>query len=103
MAAFAIGQGLFLYDPDATSISKSIDPGGSLHSMPVLLSGMQFAGVKMGQHMGCPSSILLDSVFVLKLKFSDLTSRPTTSRTVKGMCTEFFFFLLQFMFNIILY
>lgn len=39
---------------DATSISKSIDLSGSLHYMPVLLSGMQFAGVKMGQQTGCP-------------------------------------------------
>ena len=53
VAAFAIGQGLFLCNHDAPSISKSIDLTGSLHYMAVLLSEMQFAGVKMGQHMGC--------------------------------------------------
>lgn len=53
VAAFAIGQGLFLYNHDAASFFRSIDLTGSLHYTSVLLSRRQFAGVKAGQHMGC--------------------------------------------------
>ena len=38
VAAFAIGQGLFLCNHDAASFSKSIDLTGGLHYMSVLLS-----------------------------------------------------------------